>query len=61
MKLTIEIDCSGAAIQHDPNGLGNILRELAEKMDDYDTNQPCAGRIMDENGNQVGFYKREEK
>jgi hypothetical protein len=58
MKLTIEINCNGAAIQFDPNALGDILRKTAEKLDDYEPNALVMGRIMDENGNEVGFYKR---
>lgn len=59
MKLVIEIDCENSAqIQHDPFGLGDILRDLAEKMDDYEVNQAVEGRIMDENGRQIGTYKR---
>lgn len=60
MKLVIEIDCEDSPqIQHDPNGLGDILRDLADKMDDYEPNQPVAGRIMDSScGRQIGSYKR---
>lgn len=59
MKLTIEIDCSQSAqIHDDPFGLGDILRKVAEKLDDYETNAPVSGRIMDDMGRQVGTYTR---
>lgn len=58
MKLVIEIECDGQAIQCDPNALGDILRKTAEKLEDYETNQPCMGRIVDENGHSVGYYRR---
>jgi hypothetical protein len=44
---------------YDPIGLGNILRKLADKMDDYEPDAAVCGRIMDDHGNQVGSYKRE--
>jgi hypothetical protein len=58
MKLTIEIECQGACIMYDPEALGKLIRETADKIDDYEPNQPIQGRIMDEHGNCVGFYRR---
>lgn len=58
MKLTIEIDCDSSDIQENPEGLGDILRKLAEKLDNYETNVAVSGRMLDANGNTVGFYKR---
>lgn len=59
MKLVIEIDCKHShQINGRTTGLGDILRKLAEKMDDYERTQPVQGRIMDENGFQVGTYRR---
>ena len=57
-KFTIEINCEGASLQCDPDALGNILRKVAEKVDTYCLDVPVTGRIMDENGNHVGYYKR---
>lgn len=59
MKLVIEIDCEHShQINSKQKGLGDILRKVAEKMDDYGRNQPVQGRILDEHCLVVGSYKR---
>jgi hypothetical protein len=57
-RFTIQFDTENAAFcdwqgKHEPQEeTARILREIATKIEDYDT----GGRVMDANGNDVGHY-----